>query len=70
MFAPRGTPPEVIARLNAALNTTFADAATRERMTSRGDEPGGGTPEQLGEIARRDSARWAEVVRANNIRAE
>lgn len=70
MFAPRGTPPEVVTRLNAALNQALADPATRERMTSRGDEPGGGTPEQLAETARRDHARWGEVVRAANIRAE
>jgi tripartite-type tricarboxylate transporter receptor subunit TctC len=70
MFAPRGTPPEVIARLNTALNQALADATTRERMTSRGDEPGGGTAAQLGETARRDHARWGEVVRAANIRAE
>jgi tripartite-type tricarboxylate transporter receptor subunit TctC len=70
LFAPRGTPPEVIARLNDALNKAVADPAARERITRNGDEPGGGTPEQLGEVVRRDHARWGEVVRAANIRAE
>jgi tripartite-type tricarboxylate transporter receptor subunit TctC len=70
LFAPKGTPPEIIAKANAAVNTAAADPATRERITSRGDEPGGGTAAELGAIMRRDHARWAEVVKANNIRAE
>ncbi len=70
LFAPRGTPPEAITRINAALNAALADPATRERMTSRGDEPGGGTAEQMGQMMTQDYARWGEVVRANNIRAE
>lgn len=70
LFAPRGTPPEVVARLNAALNAALADPATRERMTSRGDEPGGGTPADMGRMMADDHRRWGEVVRANNIRAD
>jgi tripartite-type tricarboxylate transporter receptor subunit TctC len=70
LFAPRGTPDNVVARLNAAINTALADPATRERMTSRGDEPGGGTPAQLAATMAADYARWGEVVRNANIRAE
>jgi len=74
LFAPRGTPPEAISRINAALNAALnaarAEPATRQRMASRGDEPGGGTPEQMGQMMAQDYARWGEVVRANSIRAE
>ncbi len=70
LFAPRGTPVEAITRINAALNTALADPATRERMTSRGDEPGGGTPADMARMMADDYARWQTVVRANNIRAE
>jgi tripartite-type tricarboxylate transporter receptor subunit TctC len=70
LYGPPGLPREIVQRANAALNQTLADPATRERMTSRGDEPGGGTPEQLAEITRRDHATWGAVVRASNIRAE
>ncbi len=70
LFAPRGTPPEAITRINAALNAALADPATRERMTSRGDEPGGGTPADMARMMADDYARWQAVVRANNIRAE
>ncbi len=70
LFGPPGLPPEIVARLNTAMNTAVQDASVRERITSQGDEPGGGTAESLGETMRRDHARWGEVVRANNIRAD
>jgi tripartite-type tricarboxylate transporter receptor subunit TctC len=70
LYGPPGLPREIVQRANAALNQTLADPATRERMTSRGDEPGGGTPAQLGAIMAADYARWGEVVRNANIRAE
>ena len=57
-------------RANAALHTALQDPTVRERITSQGDEPGGGTAEELGAIMRRDHARWGEVVRANIIRGE
>jgi tripartite-type tricarboxylate transporter receptor subunit TctC len=70
LFGPPGLPAEIVARANAALNAAATDAATRERITSRGDEPGGGTAGTVGERMRREHAMWGEVVRANNIRAE
>jgi tripartite-type tricarboxylate transporter receptor subunit TctC len=70
LFGPPGLPPEIVQRANAALNAATADAAVRERITGLGDEPGGGSAESLGQTMRADHARWGEVVRANNIRAE
>jgi tripartite-type tricarboxylate transporter receptor subunit TctC len=70
LFAPPGLPPEIAAKLNAALNQATQDGTVRSRITDQGDEPGGGTAESLGETMRRDYARWGEVVKANNIRAD
>lgn len=70
LYGPPGLPREIVSRANAALNQALSDPATRERMTSRGDEPGGGTAEQLAQITQRDHATWGQVVRAANIRAE
>ena len=70
LFGPPGLPPELVQRLNAALNQALQDQTVRQRITDQGDEPGGGTAEELGATVKRDHARWGEVVRANNIRVE
>ena len=58
-------------KAHGAVSQALQDPAARERITSQGDEPGGDmTPAQFGELMRSDHARWGEVVRANNIRAE
>ena len=70
LFGPPGLPPEIVEKLNAAMNQATQDNTVRSRITDQGDEPGGGSAEQLGETMRRDYARWGEVVKANNIRAD
>ena len=44
--------------------------AAKERFEANGDEPGGGTPEEFAELIRRDSSRWAEVVRRSGARID
>ncbi len=70
LFAPRGTPAEIVSKANTALNTAVNEPAARERVLTQGDEPGGGTVEAFAEMVRRDHARWGEVVKASNIRAD
>ncbi|WP_249732007.1 tripartite tricarboxylate transporter substrate binding protein [Roseococcus sp. SDR] len=70
LFAPRGTAPEIVTRLNAALNAALAEPPIRSRITERGTEPGGGSAEEMARIMAEDYARWGEVVRANQIRVE
>ena len=69
LFAPKGTPDDIVRKVYAAQNTALQDATLRERVTSQGDEPGSGTTEEFAAMVRRDHARWGEVVRANNITA-
>ncbi|MFC0386924.1 Bug family tripartite tricarboxylate transporter substrate binding protein [Muricoccus vinaceus] len=69
LFAPRGTPDDIVRKVYAAQNTALQDATLRERVTSQGDEPGSGTTEEFAAMVRRDHALWGEVVRANNITA-
>ena len=68
--APGATPAPVIARLNAAFNRVLADPAFRARMEALGEEPLGGTPEALAVNIAEESARWRDVIRAANLRAE
>jgi len=68
--APAGTAEAMIARLNAGFNQVLGDPAFRARMAALGEEPIGGTAEELAVTIAAESARWRDVIRAANIRAE
>ena len=70
VFAPAGTPAEIIARLHAEAVKALANADLRERFLSTGVVPLGNSPEQFGAQVREDIARWGKVARAANVRAE
>ncbi len=58
VFALTGTPPDVIATLNAAIQTALADPAVRQRLLDLGIEPRGGPPDAIGQRLRQDIVRW------------
>src|SRR3954465_15491007 len=63
VIAPAGLPRPILDRLNAAVNAALDSPEMKARMAELGSEGGGGgTPEQFGELIRRDSAKWAEVI--------
>lgn len=68
--APAGTPAATIARLNAGFNQVLRDPPFRARMEALGEEPMGGTPEELAAIIAAESARWRDVIRSANIKVE
>ena len=70
LFAPAGTPPEVIARLNRAANAAAADKDILERFASLGFETAPGTPEALAQRTRAETAKWAKAIRDAKIEAE
>lgn len=73
LFAPKGTPHAVIARLNAAVVDALADPAVRERMTDLGQEIPAReqqTPEALGALHQGEIAKWWPIIKAANITAE
>lgn len=73
VFAPRGTPPAVVARLDAALRAALDDPAIQRRIEELGSIPARGEmqgPEALRTLVTREVARWAEVVRAAGIPQE
>ena len=70
LFAPAGTPPEVIARLNEAANSVFQGPDPLRALVAQGYEVVGGTPEALRERVAVAIPRWAAVVREAGITAE
>jgi tripartite-type tricarboxylate transporter receptor subunit TctC len=70
LFAPAGTPRAIVQKLNAELNAVLADPAARERLAVLGIDPTPGAPEQYLDEVRRDLARYGQVVRSANIKAE
>jgi tripartite-type tricarboxylate transporter receptor subunit TctC len=70
LFAPAGTPPEVIERLNAAAVAAMADPGVVERMQEFSAEIVASTPEALAEHVAAEAAKWGPVVEAANIRVE
>ena len=67
MFAPAGTPTEIIQILNRALNVTASDKALLERFSALGFESAPGTPEALAQRSKVETAKWAKAIREAKI---
>lgn len=73
VFAPKGTPPEIVAALNAAIAKAIDDPSSRERFLQLGAEAPPAdqrSPQALGRIHAADVAKWGEVIRQANIKVE
>ena len=69
LVAPKGTPPEVIARLNAVLVEALRTPEMQQRLVAVGAEPEGGTPAQFAQKIKLELARWTEVINRAGIKA-
>ncbi|MGZ3352712.1 MAG: Bug family tripartite tricarboxylate transporter substrate binding protein, partial [Xanthobacteraceae bacterium] len=71
LFAPNGTPREIVVKINAAVQHILADRGFRDRfLTPNLYEPMPGSPEQFAEDIRRDSERWQKVIRDAKLAIE
>jgi tripartite-type tricarboxylate transporter receptor subunit TctC len=70
VIAPAGLPRPVLDKLNAAVNAAIRSPLFVDRFASIGDEPAGGTPEDFAELIRRDSAKWADVVKRSGAKID
>ncbi len=68
LFAPRGLPAELVARLHAEMSQVLR--AEEKSLADQGFEVELSTPEGLGQLLARDTARWAELIKKQGIRAE
>jgi len=69
-FAPKGTPDEVVATLNKAVNEILAVPETEAGMIKEGADPVGGTPQQFGQFVQREFEKWRTVVRESGAVVE
>ena len=70
LFAPRGTPPEVVNLLNAEVAKALAQPEVRARLLRMGFEPGGGSADRLRAFVESESQRWGQLIRKAGIKAE
>jgi tripartite-type tricarboxylate transporter receptor subunit TctC len=70
-FAHRGTPRELVGRLNAEIGRVLEMPEVRERITQDGiGDVKGGTPEELATLLQSEIAKWARVVKASGARVD
>ena len=70
LMTPAGTPPEIVSRLNAEMAKALQAADVREKLAGLGFETQTSTPQELSALLRRESVKWAGVVKASGARAE
>jgi tripartite-type tricarboxylate transporter receptor subunit TctC len=68
--APRGTPPEIVAKLNQAVNAVLADPKLQTRLAELAGEPMPMTPAEFGKLVAEETEKWGKVIRAANIKPE
>ena len=67
VFGPRGLPPEVVSRVNAAANQVLKDPEVVDRLQRLGIEPVGGTPAQFTTMLASESAKWKKIITERKI---
>jgi tripartite-type tricarboxylate transporter receptor subunit TctC len=70
LLAPAGTPAAVVSKVHADVAQTAAQADVRERIAQLGLETSLNSPEEFAGLIKSDTAKWAKVIRAANIKPE
>jgi len=73
VYAPKGTPPDVTAKLNVALRAALQDDAVKARIAELSSEivpMDKVTPEALRTLLTAETAKWGRVIKASGVQAE
>jgi tripartite-type tricarboxylate transporter receptor subunit TctC len=70
LLAPAATAKETVLKIHADVSRVLRDPEVKTRITSLGADVVGNSPEEFGAAMRAESAQWAEIIKAANIRAE
>lgn len=68
LLAPAGVPKDIVRKLSVETNRILQLPDVRERMSSQGAEPAGGTPEDFAAFIRNEQAKWRKVIEQANIK--
>ena len=69
-FAPAGTPPAIIQKLNAAAKTAIQSPEVLKRFQADGSEPVGSSPEQVTAQMTAEGAKWAKIMKEIGLKPE
>jgi tripartite-type tricarboxylate transporter receptor subunit TctC len=70
LFAPAGTPPEIVKTLNNALWDILADADVKRRLIELGIEARAGTPQEISARLKSDIDKWRQVIKKTGIQKQ
>jgi tripartite-type tricarboxylate transporter receptor subunit TctC len=70
VLVPAGTPTPIIDKINAAFSQALKNPAVQARMVEQGNEIVASSPAQFGTFLIQESAKWAKVIKENNIQLE
>jgi tripartite-type tricarboxylate transporter receptor subunit TctC len=73
VWAPKGTPADIVTKLNKAIVSALADPAVRQRLADLGQEiypPDMQTPEALGAFQKAEIEKWGPIITSANIRVD
>ena len=68
VFAPKGTPPDVVGKLSTAIRIALGRREVFERLAELGSEANGSTPEEFTKFLNDETAKWTDVMQKANIK--
>nr|WP_156343687.1 tripartite tricarboxylate transporter substrate binding protein [Limnohabitans sp. 63ED37-2] len=70
IFAPKGTPADIVALYNREINQLLSGEDVQKAFVSQGMDPSGSTPQAFGQLVERDAERWARLIKDQGIKAD
>jgi tripartite-type tricarboxylate transporter receptor subunit TctC len=68
--APKGTPAEIVSKLNSEINAGLADRQLKERLADLGGDPLPMSPAEFGRLIADETEKWGKVIRTANMKPE
>ena len=70
LIGPANMPKDIVTRLNAEIRTALANPAVKERFRVLGSETDPSTPEEFRELSRRETEKWARVIKLSGAKVD